>query len=90
MDFCFQRPDSDFSILDFLSRGCPERFDSRNAGGPHLGRLKDIKEALEEDTPPPIPYREILLTARIMEIIFSQLTTLSPADQEGLSLQTTH
>ncbi len=52
--------------------------------------IESFYRSIEEDTPPPIPYREILLTARIMEIIFSQLTALSPADQEGLSLQTTH
>jgi len=52
--------------------------------------IESFYRSIEEDAPPPIPYREILLTARIMEIIFSQLTTLSPADQEGLSLQTTH
>jgi hypothetical protein len=52
--------------------------------------IESFYRSIEEDTPPPIPYREILLTARIMEIIFSQLTALSPANQEGLSLQTTH
>ena len=29
--------------------------------------------SIQEDTPVPIPYREIILTARIMEAIFTQL-----------------
>lgn len=44
--------------------------------------------SIEEGTPPPIPYREILLTARIMDAIFAQLTNPS-AEFRGLSLQTT-
>jgi len=30
------------------------------------------------DTPPPIPYREILLTAQIMDMIVDQLRTRRP------------
>ncbi len=30
-------------------------------------------ESIEHDSPPPIPYREIILTTRIMDIIFTQI-----------------
>jgi hypothetical protein len=37
--------------------------------------IESFYRAIAEDTPPPIPYREILLTARIMDTIFAQLDT---------------
>lgn len=37
--------------------------------------IESFYHSILEDTPPPIPYREILLTARIMETIFAQLDT---------------
>lgn len=33
-------------------------------------------QAVEQDTEPPIPYRELLLTARIMDAIFQQIKPL--------------
>jgi predicted dehydrogenase len=50
--------------------------------------IEAFYRSIEEDGPPPIPYREILLTARIMDAIFSQLAESPAIDQEGLSLQT--
>jgi predicted dehydrogenase len=35
--------------------------------------IESFYRAIQEDSPPPIPYREILLTARIMDAIFAQL-----------------
>jgi len=35
--------------------------------------IESFYHSIREDTPPPIPYREILLTARIMDMIFDQL-----------------
>jgi predicted dehydrogenase len=37
--------------------------------------IESFYRSIIEDTPPPIPYREILLTARIMDAIFAQLNT---------------
>ena len=37
--------------------------------------IESFYRSIVEDTPVPIPYREILLTARIMDEIFSQLNT---------------
>lgn len=37
--------------------------------------IESFYHSILEDTPPPIPYREILLTARIMDTIFAQLDT---------------
>ena len=37
--------------------------------------IESFYGSVVEDTPPPIPYREILLTARIMDVIFAQLDT---------------
>jgi predicted dehydrogenase len=43
--------------------------------------------SIVEDTPAPIPYREILLTAKIMDEIFRQLTTQVPMEEQcALSL----
>ncbi len=41
------------------------------AGMKHL--IDTFYRSIQEDTPVPIPYREIILTARIMEAIFTQL-----------------
>ena len=35
--------------------------------------IESFYRSIEGDAPPPIPYREILLTARIMDAIFAQL-----------------
>jgi predicted dehydrogenase len=37
--------------------------------------IESFYRSVVEDTPPPIPYREILLTARIMDAIFAQLNS---------------
>jgi hypothetical protein len=37
--------------------------------------IESFYRSVIEDTAPPIPYREILLTARIMDTIFAQLDT---------------
>jgi predicted dehydrogenase len=37
--------------------------------------IESFYRSILEDTPPPIPYREIILTARIMDAIFAQLHT---------------
>ncbi len=44
----------------------------------HMGHgmralIRAFYDAVEKDAPPPIPYREILLTARVMDTIFAQL-----------------
>ena len=49
--------------------------------------IKSFYESIRKGTPPPIPYRQILLTATIMESIFSQLIlceskSLCPASPE--------
>jgi predicted dehydrogenase len=41
------------------------------SGMKHL--IESFYRSIHEDSPPPIPYREITLTARIMDDIFSQL-----------------
>lgn len=45
------------------------------AGMKHL--IDSFYRSIEEDTPVPIPYREIILTARIMDAIFAQLAQAS-------------
>jgi predicted dehydrogenase len=47
--------------------------------------IESFYDSIEKGTPVPIPYREILLTARIMESIFEQLNTDQP--QEKLTVQ---
>jgi hypothetical protein len=37
--------------------------------------IDSFYRSIREDAPVPIPYREILLTARIMDAIFDQLST---------------
>jgi predicted dehydrogenase len=37
--------------------------------------IESFYQSISEGTPPPIPYREILLTARIMDAIFAQLNS---------------
>jgi predicted dehydrogenase len=49
--------------------------------------IESFYRSIESGTPEPIPYREILLTARIMDAIFSQLASPS-TELRGLSLQT--
>ena len=36
--------------------------------------IESFYHSIVEDTPPPIPYREILLSAKIMDVIFAELT----------------
>jgi hypothetical protein len=53
------------------------------AGMKHL--IESFYRSIVEGTPVPIPYREILLTARIMDDIFDQLAarrSLSPCDSQ--------
>jgi predicted dehydrogenase len=52
------------------------------AGMKHL--IESFYHAVNGEAPLPIPYREILLTARIMDQIFSQLATSSRPDAETL------
>ena len=40
--------------------------------------IESFYESIRQNSPPPIPYREILLTAKIMESIFKQLEKQSP------------
>ncbi len=56
------------------------------AGMKHL--IEEFYRSITDDTPVPIPYREILLTSRIMDAIFAQLeqgsaTVPPPASVEG-------
>ena len=43
--------------------------------------IESFYRSIVEDTPVPIPYREILLTARIMDTIFVQLDSMRPQVQ---------
>jgi predicted dehydrogenase len=45
--------------------------------------IESFYQCIEKDTPAPIPYREILLTAHIMDSIFVQLTSPSVLPQEA-------
>jgi predicted dehydrogenase len=51
--------------------------------------IESFYRSIEEGAPLPIPYREILLTARIMDAIFLQLGTKNPSLNEGLPQQAT-
>lgn len=42
--------------------------------------IEAFYRSITHDTPPPIPYREIVLTARIMDAIFEQLRTRQPTE----------
>lgn len=44
--------------------------------------------SIEQGTEPPIPYREILLASKIMDQIFTQVSTAEPSEEKRLSLQT--
>lgn len=46
------------------------------AGMRHL--IESFYQSIVEDTPPPIPYREILFTAKVMDDIFGQLDARFP------------
>ena len=41
--------------------------------------IESFYASIRDDAPPPIPYREILLTSRIMDSIFQQLNQAKPA-----------
>ena len=51
--------------------------------------IEEFYRSVVEDTPPPIPYREILLTARIMERIFEQLSQRSLAPSKDRQVAAT-
>jgi len=42
--------------------------------------IESFYTSIRNNTPPPIPYREILLTAKIMDAIFEQLKGMNGAD----------
>jgi predicted dehydrogenase len=46
--------------------------------------IESFYRSIIEDTPPPIPYREILLTARIMDAIFAQLDRQLSRTEPGI------
>ena len=48
--------------------------------------IESFYRSIVDDAPPPIPYRQILLTARIMDDIFDQLA--GPALQERRQTRT--
>ena len=54
------------------------------AGMKHL--IESFYRSIVEGTPVPIPYREILLTARIMDTIFSQLNARATRSLDGSEL----
>jgi hypothetical protein len=49
--------------------------------------IESFYRSIVEDTPVPIPYREILLTARIMDAIFAQLDQQLSQDQTRQGVQ---
>ena len=46
--------------------------------------IESFYSSIEKETPPPIPYREILLTSRIMDDIFEQINRSANAFAAGL------
>jgi predicted dehydrogenase len=62
-----------------------ERDFHMKAGMKHL--IECFYKSIEQGTAPPIPYREILLTARIMDSIFAQVNAKQAEDQEVFPLQ---
>jgi predicted dehydrogenase len=48
--------------------------------------IESFYKSIEDGSPVPIPYREILLTARIMDAIFSQVHAKEPSEPKGLSI----
>jgi predicted dehydrogenase len=52
--------------------------------------IESFYRSIEEGMPVPIPYREILLTARIMDSIFSQLATERLSQPKEMTLQGTY
>jgi len=51
--------------------------------------IESFYRSINEGTPPPIPYREILLTARIMESIFDQICANPPREHMQIQPQPT-
>ena len=49
--------------------------------------IESFYRSIREDAPVPIPYREILLTARIMDAIFDQLRTVGRQDPMAPQVQ---
>jgi hypothetical protein len=45
--------------------------------------IESFYQSIVQNTPPPIPYRDILLTAHIMDMIFEQLQSRRPASCEA-------
>jgi hypothetical protein len=64
-----------FNIRAFLAR------DLRLHAGMHY-LIQNFYRSITEGTPVPIPYREILLTARIMDLIFDQIRA-KPLSEPG-------
>ena len=47
--------------------------------------IERFYKSIAEQSPPPIPYREIVLTARIMDEIFAQIYSgKRPVNQRGI------
>jgi predicted dehydrogenase len=63
------------NIVNFLGRKLYQDF-----GMTEL--ISRFYESIRLSAPPPIPYREILLTARIMDEIFAQIYAPSPAERD--------
>jgi predicted dehydrogenase len=57
-----------------------------DSGMKHL--IQAFYRSIRENTTPPIPYREILLTARIMDAVFDQLKYPRKSDYEPLHART--
>ncbi len=49
--------------------------------------IESFYRSIRQDAPVPIPYREILLTARIMDAIFDQVSAGRPRDHSGFPAQ---
>jgi hypothetical protein len=57
------------------------------SGMKHL--MESFYRSIVSDTPVPIPYREIILTAHIMDRIFSQIRAASEPALDALAFETT-
>lgn len=69
------------NLLNFLRRRLHQ-----DAGMKEL--IERFYVSIRTDAPPPLPYREILLTARIMDAIFAQIYSSQDAGKTGAPLQT--
>ena len=48
--------------------------------------IERFHQSVTERSAPPIPYREILLTARVMDTVFAQITSTTPAGEAHATL----